>query len=302
MPLASRPKPISLEAFLNHEPRVLSREQAVQRWGRRALDGEVAAGTVVRLLPDVYCGRELRADPIVWALGLNLWHPAGLVTGGLALHLHRPQLPAPSLASIRVASGFRPRARDWVACIQGIVPETEGYAQGVRTVPTAWALVDAWRTSPPQARRNIFYEAFWARAFGLEYLRRIMEVSPRLPGRAELLRLIDACEAGATTPLERIAQEETFVRPPFDEFEWQATLDLGHRRVRPDMLHRKKKVIVELDGARYHESRTAQSADHERDIDLAAAGYTTLRFGWRDLTKRPAWCRRRVIEVLERRS
>lgn len=181
------------------------------------------------------------------------------------------------------------------------MPETRGRAQGLATVPTAWALVDAWRSATPWERRNVFYEALWQGAVRLDALRPVIEMSSRLPGRAELLRLVTACEAGATTPLEGIAREEVFVGPQFDQFEWQATLEPRHRRVRPDMLHREAKVIVELDGARYHSSREAQAADHERDIDLAAAGFITLRFGWSDLKNRPEWCRRRVLDVLEQR-
>ncbi|WNM24583.1 hypothetical protein [Demequina capsici] len=39
-----------------------------------------------------------------------------------------------------------------------------------------------------------------------------------------------------------------------------------------------------------------------RELDLAAAGYVVVRFGWRDVTGRPEWCRQRLWEVMRSRA
>ncbi|MDE0572516.1 endonuclease domain-containing protein [Demequina sp. B12] len=291
-----------LSGYLDAQPRVLTRAAAIGQWGRRALEATVAAGDVIRILPGVYCGARHRDEPVAWGLALNAWHPAGIVTGPLALHLMNPRLALPESASIRVSPGLRPRIPVGVSCVQGTVTPARALARGVRTATPAVALVDAWRFTPAPMRSHLFYEALWAGVIAPGLVLPEVEASTRLPGRAALLRLVRACEEGITSPLERIAKEETFVGALFAEFEWQATVDLGHRRVRPDMLHRAAKLIVELDGARYHGSPQAREADRERDVDLAAAGFVTLRFTWRDLTKRPAWCRARVREVMRVRS
>jgi very-short-patch-repair endonuclease len=47
-------------------------------------------------------------------------------------------------------------------------------------------------------------------------------------------------------------------------------------------------MVVETDGYRYHRTRRAFERDRERDAILARAGYRTLRFTHRQLTRDPA--------------
>ncbi|MDX6697057.1 MAG: hypothetical protein QOE65_454 [Solirubrobacteraceae bacterium] len=44
-----------------------------------------------------------------------------------------------------------------------------------------------------------------------------------------------------------------------------------------------RRVIVELDGAAHHASRTAFETDRRRDRTLQAAGWRTVRITWRQL-------------------
>ena len=50
-----------------------------------------------------------------------------------------------------------------------------------------------------------------------------------------------------------------------------------------DAVWREERVIVELDGARYHDQPGARRADRRRDMRLTAAGWRVLRAGWHDL-------------------
>ena len=47
------------------------------------------------------------------------------------------------------------------------------------------------------------------------------------------------------------------------------------------------KLIVEIDGWRYHGTRAAFERDRRRDAALMAAGYRVVRITWRRLTKGP---------------
>jgi very-short-patch-repair endonuclease len=61
-----------------------------------------------------------------------------------------------------------------------------------------------------------------------------------------------------------------------------------------DFVWRDVKLAVEVDGYRYHRAPHKFETDRERDVVLTAAGWTVLRFTWRQLTERPAWVAAKV--------
>ena len=83
----------------------------------------------------------------------------------------------------------------------------------------------------------------------------------------------------------------------------------GRERLDPTERHRirarlplaaARKLIVETDGAQTHRTRKAFEADRRRDQLLAEAGYTTLRFTWRQVTTEPERVARTIAAVLKR--
>jgi hypothetical protein len=48
-----------------------------------------------------------------------------------------------------------------------------------------------------------------------------------------------------------------------------------------------QRLIVELDGHKGHRTKAQLESDHQRDLELRAAGYTILRYTWRQLTETP---------------
>jgi very-short-patch-repair endonuclease len=54
-----------------------------------------------------------------------------------------------------------------------------------------------------------------------------------------------------------------------------------------DCVWRSRRLVVEVDGYAYHRSRAAFERDRRRDADLTVAGYTVVRFTWRQLTTDP---------------
>lgn len=49
-----------------------------------------------------------------------------------------------------------------------------------------------------------------------------------------------------------------------------------------------QRVLVEVDGYRGHRSPAQLERDHQRDLQLRAAGYLVLRYTWRQITRTPA--------------
>ena len=54
-----------------------------------------------------------------------------------------------------------------------------------------------------------------------------------------------------------------------------------------DFLWRDRRVIVEVDGFRFHSTRRAFERDRRRDADLQAAGFSVLRLTWRQIVDEP---------------
>ena len=54
-----------------------------------------------------------------------------------------------------------------------------------------------------------------------------------------------------------------------------------------DFLWRAPRVVAETDGYRYHRGSAAFEDDHDRDLDLRAAGFSVLRFTYRQVNAEP---------------
>lgn len=58
-------------------------------------------------------------------------------------------------------------------------------------------------------------------------------------------------------------------------------------------------MIVEVDGFRFHSSRTAFERDRIRDADLAAQGFRVIRVTWRQIIERPEALIARLATALD---
>ena len=55
-----------------------------------------------------------------------------------------------------------------------------------------------------------------------------------------------------------------------------------------DFVFEAERLVIELDGWAFHVTPDQFQHDRHRQNRLVAAGWTVLRFTWRDLTERPA--------------
>jgi len=72
-------------------------------------------------------------------------------------------------------------------------------------------------------------------------------------------------------------------------------------RYRVDLLWRDAKLVVEVDGYRFHSSRAAFERDRARDATLVAVGYAVVRVTWRQLVERPEIVVARISAALATR-
>jgi very-short-patch-repair endonuclease len=65
----------------------------------------------------------------------------------------------------------------------------------------------------------------------------------------------------------------------------QCNVRIGQYEV--DAIWRAERLIVEVDGFRFHGHRAAFERDRVKDAALVAAGYRVVRVAWRQLTESP---------------
>jgi len=81
-----------------------------------------------------------------------------------------------------------------------------------------------------------------------------------------------------------------------------ALLDLDGRQVEVDALWTRERLVAELDGAAFHQTRRAFHQDRRRDAGLAAAGYVVVRFTWQSVTQEGDGVIRELRRILEARG
>jgi very-short-patch-repair endonuclease len=82
--------------------------------------------------------------------------------------------------------------------------------------------------------------------------------------------------------------------------ECNEVLTIGDECFQVDFLWHQRRLVVETDGARYHDNPEAQVRDDHRDRTLAAAGYDIWRIGWDDLEHRSEKTMSELVRRLER--
>ena len=83
----------------------------------------------------------------------------------------------------------------------------------------------------------------------------------------------------------------------FEPAEVNEPLRLEGRVVIPDFLWPKQKIVLEADGARWHDHALARGHDLERQALLERLGYTVLRVRWEEAIQRPSAARQRLAEA-----
>jgi hypothetical protein len=143
-----------------------------------------------------------------------------------------------------------------------------------------------------------------AEVMGIFDLNALNDVLDRAGGRRGSGRLRQIlCEYQEGTALTRSELEELVLaicrtvgvdRPLVNQW---ISIDGGS--VQADLLWPRQKLIVEMDGHRFHGNRHAFEHDRDRDQRLVLAGYRVVRFTWRQITRESAKVGRRIIELLD---
>lgn len=73
-------------------------------------------------------------------------------------------------------------------------------------------------------------------------------------------------------------------------------------RGRVDLVDRRRRIAIEVDGHEHHSSRADWARDVHRTTSFTADGWVVVRFTWDDLRRRPAWVRSVLRRVRARQD
>lgn len=119
---------------------------------------------------------------------------------------------------------------------------------------------------------------------GVRRLRRILELSNQASPESELeVRFLEIIRR-SSLPLPT----SQFPAP------WLAPIE-----GRVDFAYPEARLLIEVDGRRWHSDEAAFMRDRQRDNLAQLAGWRTLRFTWKDLTTRPTYVVATIRKILD---
>jgi very-short-patch-repair endonuclease len=197
----------------------------------------------------------------------------------------RPSAAARIDVSVRTSGGRAKRPGLRIHRARTLRTEEITEHQGIRVTTPARSLLDLAATLPRRALERALDEAEIRDLYDLTSL--------------DAMARTHAGERGARALAEALAQDGDLTLTDSELEEVMVTLCDQHGLERPaprrwvaglrvDFLFAAARLVIETDSWTYHRTRRAFERDRERDAILARAGYRTLRFTHRQLTRRPA--------------
>ena len=283
------------------QPRAFSTPEILSHASWAGLDGALKRGEIVRILPGLY-GADVHAESwSVRASAAAQWMHGGVLTGPSALRLYG--LEAVSDDAVQLVT-TRPEHRavpPWLRVRRSDLAVPWMEVKGMRAHLPSFALAVGHGLVAPSARAELVYAAVRERVVRPEEVLAAMRELPRVVGREALAKRLTLAADGVESFLEERAWANVLRGSLSARLQRQHTVRVRGERFRLDAYDAATRTAVEFDGARWHRGE-AGVRDVRRDALLATVGITTVRFAYRDVMERAAWCRGVLREVLARRG
>jgi very-short-patch-repair endonuclease len=254
---------------------------------RRSIDRRIASGHLIPLHPGVYAvghTAEIElADETAAVLACGL---AALLSHHSATTLWEIRTGQARPIHITLIDG-RQTGRPHGVIVHRSRTVTEldiRVHKGLPVTSPARTLLDIAATLPDRDLERALGEALVRRLVTEGDLARVMRAAGGHPGVCRLMRL--SAEYARVSVTESEAEERMLavlrgagLSPPKTR-----RYVLGYR---VDFLWPEQRLVVEVDGYRFHSTPQAFERDRRRDAELKLAGYTVIRITWRWLTDEP---------------
>jgi very-short-patch-repair endonuclease len=300
------PKEEKERSLFHHAARnygVFHREEARSLgYSDSAIGRLVATGRVERLWPSVFrlasapatVGQRARAATLYVGKGAWLSHRWAAVHHGMTDGVS---------GSVEILTDRERRSRPGLK-IRRVKDMPCHDVRTLRSIPvtnTIRTMIDLAAVLPAQRLEAVLDDCIWRGFVAVPRLiHRLNDLGSRGRKGAKLLReLLAERDDGCPIPLNVL--ERKFLKvlrtAGLDEPEKQASVPAeGSGRWRLDFAYPHHKVLIEVDGGRWHSGKQQASRDRRRDNVMNIRGWTVLRFTWEDVVHNPAY----VVEQVKR--
>ena len=165
----------------------------------------------------------------------------------------------------------------------------EGHTSRRRTI------VDCLRSLPFDEALAIADSALRVGSFTRDDLM-TLAATVRGPGRGQCRRVAAAADGRSDNPFESVLRAIALDVPDL-RLEPQVVL-AESPTLRPDLVDRHRRLVVEADSFAWHGSRGALRRDCRRYNRLVTLGFVVLRFAWEDVMHDPAYVRAVLTDVV----
>ena len=135
-----------------------------------------------------------------------------------------------------------------------------------------------------------------ARDGELALLRRVGRIA-RGPGARRVRRLVELARADAANPFESCLRAIALDVPGL-EVNPQEWVRLADPPIRPDLVDRELRIVLEADSFEWHGDRSALDRDAHRYNLLVVDGWLVLRFSWEEVMLRPDRVREMLVAAV----
>jgi len=266
--------------------------------------GDAAIGYRVRMgrLHRLYRGVYAVGHPVVPVPGHRL--AAVLAVGPAAVLSHLSAAAVwdlvdvrPQVVDVTVARPVRSRRGIRVHAVRDLDTRDHTSVDGIPITTVARTLLDLAEVAGDRTLRRAVREAYVQRRVDERALRDVLGRSRGRHGAPRLAAIVASGFVPTRSELEDrvldLLLAHGLPRPAVN-----VVLPGLARRVEVDFLFEDARLVVEADGARFHDNRLARDADAARQAMLEAAGFRVVRVNWTQVTKHPGQTVRRLRQAV----
>jgi len=211
---------------------------------------------------------------------------AAALWGLLGWDERRPEVSVPS-------PGTRTHPRLLVHRSAHLSPDDLARHKGVPVTSPARTLLDLAYPLGPKPLRRAVRQAQSLQLVSVGQIAAVLNRPGPRRGRAKLARIVATGRAPTRSELEDLVLD-LMLRGGLEHPRVNTPLVLAGRRVIPDFRWPRERLVVEADGAAWHDNRLAREDDAERQALLEAHGERVVRVTWHQAVARPGETLKRI--------